>query len=93
MNLVTLNLSENKINVVEGLSKLENLKTLHLANNLLQSGEDIKHLEECISLTNLDVSCNQLQGAYSLSLALSLSLSLLLLFFLSLLPNVYIFNG
>ena len=60
-NLVTLNLSENKLTKVEGLDKLPKLQTLNLANNLMQEDADIEHLKTCNSLTNLDLSSNELQ--------------------------------
>lgn len=60
--LVTLNLSDNRITRVENLSGLPNLQTLNLAKNLLETADALQHLEECPSLTNLDISSNRLES-------------------------------
>jgi len=61
-SLVQLDLSENRIAKVEGLSVLPNLSTLNLARNALADGQSISHLNECTSLSVLDLSHNNIQG-------------------------------
>ena len=58
-SLLQLDLSENNIKVVEGLSHLVNLTTLNLSKNALV---DVRHLAENSSLRAVDLSHNQLAG-------------------------------
>jgi hypothetical protein len=62
-SLCTLDLSENKIKLVEGLSTLTNLTTLNLSKNSLENAASIEHLAECNNLSAVDLSHNQLAGA------------------------------
>lgn len=70
--LVTLNLSSNMIEMVQGLSHLRNLQTLNLSKNLLGPVESISHLAECTSVTNLDVSSNNITDPAALEVSLGL---------------------
>lgn len=57
-NLVHLDLSYNKLTVLEGVhTKLGNIKTLNLAGNQL---ETLSGLSKLYSLVNLDLSGNRL---------------------------------
>ena len=58
--LRTLNISQNKIPKVDHLKGLKNLSTLNLAKNCLSSSEDLEGLLECPSITNLDLSSNNI---------------------------------
>lgn len=62
-SLVQLDLSENNLKFVEGLSHLTQLTTLNLSKNALKDAESIAHLEECIALSSLDLSKNDLSGS------------------------------
>jgi hypothetical protein len=57
-----LDLSENNIGFVEGLSDLPQLTTLNLSKNALNNAVSIEHLRDCKSLTSLDLSKNDLTG-------------------------------
>eukprot|EP00943_MAST-04B_sp_MAST-4B-sp1_P007908 g7908.t1 len=59
--LRTLNLSQNRISKVSNLKGLENLSTLNLAKNCLSDADDLKGLLECPSITNLDLSSNNIE--------------------------------
>lgn len=57
-NLIHLDLSYNKLTVLEGVhTKLGNIKTLNLAGNQLES---LSGLNKLYSLVNLDLSSNKL---------------------------------
>ena len=58
--LRTLNISQNKIPKISHLKGLKNLSTLNLAKNCLSSSEDLEGLLECPSITNLDLSSNNI---------------------------------
>ena len=58
--LVHLNLGGNRIQRIEGLDKLKCLSVLDLSGNLLSSVKDVEHLQKCTSLTNIDLSANNL---------------------------------
>ncbi|XP_048371117.1 dynein axonemal assembly factor 1 [Sphaerodactylus townsendi] len=58
--LDSLNLSNNYIKTIENLSCLKVLHTLQIAHNKLQTVEDIEHLQECPSISILDLSYNRL---------------------------------
>ncbi|XP_077166713.1 dynein axonemal assembly factor 1 isoform X2 [Paroedura picta] len=58
--LDSLNLSNNYVKTIENLSCLKVLHTLQLAHNKLQTVEDIQHLQECPSISVLDLSYNKL---------------------------------
>ena len=58
--LTTLNLSQNRIKKVDGLETLTTLSTLNLAKNVLATSEDLEGLLACPSITNLDLSGNNI---------------------------------
>ncbi|XP_064315375.1 dynein axonemal assembly factor 1 isoform X5 [Phalacrocorax carbo] len=58
--LDSLNISNNYIKTIENLSCLKVLQTLQIAHNKLQTVEDIQHLQECPSISVLDLSYNNL---------------------------------
>ncbi|XP_069724735.1 dynein axonemal assembly factor 1 isoform X1 [Phaenicophaeus curvirostris] len=58
--LVSLNISNNYIKTIENLSCLTGLQTLQVAHNKLQTVEDVQHLQECPSISVLDLSYNSL---------------------------------
>jgi dynein assembly factor 1, axonemal len=60
--LVILDLSYNRITHLENLSCCPNLQTLNLARNFLATPDSIRHLQECKSLHNLDVTNNKLEA-------------------------------
>ena len=62
-DLKTLNLSQNRITKVENLSGLTSLETLNLAKNAISGSEALEGLLECPSITNLDLSSNELEDA------------------------------
>jgi hypothetical protein len=59
---VQLDLSENRITIVEGLEGLTSLHTINLAKNALTDAPSITGLLACPSLTNLDLKDNELNG-------------------------------
>ncbi|NWR56666.1 DAAF1 factor, partial [Bucorvus abyssinicus] len=58
--LDSLNISNNFIKTIENLSCLKVLQSLQIAHNKLQTVEDIQHLQECPSISVLDLSHNNL---------------------------------
>lgn len=62
-SLVSLDISQNRIFKVQGLSCLPSLQTLNIARNYLETPESIDELTGCKSLTNVDLSNNNLQDA------------------------------
>lgn len=65
-NLVHLDLSYNKLTVLEGVhTKLGNIKTLNLTGNQL---ETLSGLSKLYSLVNLDLSSNRLAQVWRSSL-------------------------
>ncbi|NXV16613.1 DAAF1 factor, partial [Cepphus grylle] len=58
--LDSLNISNNYVKTIENLSCLKVLQTLQIAHNKLQTVEDIQHLQECLSISVLDLSHNNL---------------------------------
>ncbi|KAM6353437.1 dynein axonemal assembly factor 1 [Alca torda] len=58
--LDSLNISNNYVKTIENLSCLKVLQTLQIAHNKLQTVEDIQHLQECLSISALDLSHNNL---------------------------------
>ncbi|XP_061449671.1 dynein axonemal assembly factor 1 isoform X2 [Rhineura floridana] len=58
--LDSLNLSNNYVKTIENLSCLKVLHTLQIAHNMLRTVEDIQHLQECPSISVLDLSHNKL---------------------------------
>ncbi|CAD8147219.1 unnamed protein product [Paramecium octaurelia] len=57
-NLCTLNLSHNSIKKIENLQALTKLQNLNISNNHLAGYESLEGLQECLSITNLDLSNN-----------------------------------
>merc|ERR1711865_381343 len=57
-----LDISENRILEVSGLSMLPNLANLNISKNLLVDVKSVIHLVSCLALTNLDCSNNELRG-------------------------------
>ena len=49
-NLDTLNLSNNLIKKIEGISSLDKITTLTLSHNFLQSADDVQGILDCPSL-------------------------------------------
>jgi Leucine-rich repeat (LRR) protein len=62
-NLITLNLSDNNIQKIEGLSCCTQLQTLELENNLIgvDGVEDVIHLLDLQTLTTLILTNNRLE--------------------------------
>ena len=58
--LIYLNLGGNRIQRIEGLDQLKCLSVLDASGNLLSSVKDVEHLQKCTSLTNIDLSANNL---------------------------------
>ena len=58
--LHTVNLSHNKIRVVEGLEGMNEIKSLDLSHNLIAKISDCEQLKELPALTNLDLRNNQI---------------------------------
>ncbi|NXN45606.1 DAAF1 factor, partial [Rhinoptilus africanus] len=58
--LDSLNISNNYVKTIENLSCLKVLQTLQIAHNKLQTVEDVQHLQECLSISVLDLSHNNL---------------------------------
>ncbi len=57
-----LNLSNNNIFVVEGLSELPQLQNLTLNKNFLSDFHSLEHLGQCsLTLTSLDISENKVE--------------------------------
>ncbi|TMW66496.1 hypothetical protein Poli38472_004261 [Pythium oligandrum] len=56
----TLDLSENKIKSIAGISCLPQLSSLNLSRNLIESSEDLRDIQHCTELTNLDISHNHI---------------------------------
>ena len=61
-SLVQLDLSENNITFIEGLSDLPRLTTINLSKNALKDASSILHLQECMALSSVDLSKNDLVG-------------------------------
>mmetsp|Transcript_17739 Transcript_17739/g.22058 ORF Transcript_17739/g.22058 Transcript_17739/m.22058 type:complete len:647 (-) Transcript_17739:201-2141(-) len=61
-SLVQLDLSENRITVIDSLSSLPNLATLNLSKNVLRSSRSIVNLQSVRKLAVLDLSHNLLDG-------------------------------
>jgi dynein assembly factor 1 len=59
-NLDTINLSQNQLRHLEGLSCCPNLRTLICTNNQLASVASVQHLTECKGLHTLDLQDNQI---------------------------------
>jgi dynein assembly factor 1 len=65
-SLVQLDISCNMIDSLQGLEALSNLQVLNASKNALQHAESIMPLKNCVSLENLDVSSNILDGEETL---------------------------
>jgi hypothetical protein len=61
-NLTTLDLSNNRLTAIENLSCCSSLQIVNFSRNALQSVESIRHLIECSSIENVDLSNNGLEG-------------------------------
>jgi hypothetical protein len=61
-NLTTLDLSNNRLTVIENLSSCTSLQIINFSRNALHSVESIRHLIECSSIENIDLSNNGLDG-------------------------------
>ena len=61
--MANLNLSDNLISTVEGVSKLERLDMLYLARNRIgRNGlDDLRGVLECPSITTLDLQNNKIE--------------------------------
>jgi Leucine-rich repeat (LRR) protein len=58
VNLVTLNLSHNRLKKIEGISNLHQLKTLDVSHNIISELEGFAEIKTCPSLTSVDLSNN-----------------------------------
>ena len=58
---MTLNVSKNRLRVIENLFELKELSTLTISHNELSTVEDIAHLRACPSITCLDLQENKLE--------------------------------
>lgn len=58
--LHVLNVSNNYIRTIEHISCLPELSTFQIAHNKLTTVEDIQHLSQCLAISVLDLSYNQL---------------------------------
>ena len=65
--MVTLDLSDNCITSINGLSQLHQLTTFNVSHNRIEMAIDIKGLLQCPSLTNIDISYNQLYQVETMS--------------------------
>ncbi|NXD48688.1 DAAF1 factor, partial [Corvus moneduloides] len=77
--LDSLNISNNYIRTIENLSCLKVLQTLQIAHNKLRTVEDIQHLQECPSISVLDLSHNNLSDPSIVAI-------------LELMPNLHVLN-
>jgi len=64
-SLVQLDLSENRITIIDGLHCLPCLESLNLSKNLLKSSKTISHLTLCKRISALDLSQNNITGEAS----------------------------
>ncbi|NWW60320.1 DAAF1 factor, partial [Ifrita kowaldi] len=78
-NLDSLNISNNYIRTIENLSCLKVLQTLQIAHNKLRTVEDIQHLQECPSISVLDLSHNNLSDPSIVAI-------------LEMMPNLHVLN-
>ncbi len=63
MNLRTLDLSNNKLTRITGLTSLPNLHTLNVSKNSLATVEDIHELQALVAVKTLDISDNLLDDS------------------------------
>ncbi|KAM4767638.1 dynein axonemal assembly factor 1 isoform 2-T2 [Cyanocitta cristata] len=77
--LDSLNISNNYIRTIENLSCLKVLQTLQIAHNKLRTLEDIQHLQECPSISILDLSHNNLSDPSIVAI-------------LEMMPNLHVLN-
>ena len=56
IHLDTLNMSNNLIKKIEGISMLEKITTLTLAHNFLQTADDLRGILDCPSLWYYDMN-------------------------------------
>ncbi|XP_068883342.1 dynein axonemal assembly factor 1 [Aphelocoma coerulescens] len=77
--LDSLNISNNYIRTIENLSCLKVLQTLQIAHNKLRTLEDIQHLQECPSISVLDLSHNNLSDPSIVAI-------------LEMMPNLHVLN-
>lgn len=61
VNLTILDVSYNRLASIDNLSCCVNLQTLNASHNALSSADSIRHLQECSSLQNIDLTSNRLQ--------------------------------
>jgi hypothetical protein len=59
--LRVIDLSQNKLTHLSGLDQLPLLNTLNVAQNRITNAEGLRHLENCLPIENLDLSCNKLE--------------------------------
>lgn len=76
-NLESLDLSDNDLTSLHALGGLARLKTLNFANNKCRSAADIAHLQDCPSITSLDLSGNKIDDPEALEVLAGRPLSLL----------------
>lgn len=62
VHLTTLDLSNNRLTKVENLSCCISLQTVNLSRNALSTVDSIQHFKECLSIENIDVTNNNLEG-------------------------------
>ena len=61
-SLTILDLSNNRLTMIENLSCCPMLQTINFSNNALGSPASISHLTECLSITNIDITNNRLEA-------------------------------
>ncbi|EFJ14611.1 hypothetical protein SELMODRAFT_423306 [Selaginella moellendorffii] len=75
--LETLDLADNQIKTVQGLSCCISLRQLNLSGNRIQSKADVEHLLGCPTLTSLDISKNKIEDEEAIKALRSMPLNLL----------------
>jgi Leucine-rich repeat (LRR) protein len=73
-NLETLDVADNMIRTITGLSALPHLRTLNISGNKLSNLDDIMDLAACTALQSLDVSSNKLEDTQTVDFVIGLPL-------------------
>ena len=61
INLTILDLSNNRLYLIDNLQNLPALQTINVSRNFLSTPESISHFQLCLSLQNIDVTNNKLE--------------------------------
>jgi len=80
VNLQNLNLSHNRIKVIENLGQCVKLRNLDVSHNLVETAADLQGLVELQSLSAFDLRNNQIEKAEGV-VELLISLSALAVFY------------